>query len=283
MSYGVAEDERKGQTAVKEVRPVRTRSLRTPTVRRKDLFEDSLLETSRGRGGGRAWTTLFSLTVQCLLVGILILVPLLYTQVLPKEQVVTMLVAPPPPPPPPPAAPPTPVKEARVVSDIVNGQLRTPSRIPDKVLMIKEPAIPPPASAGGVVGGVPGGVPGGQLGGMIGGIIGSISHPVAIPKLYKSIARVRISQGVVRGLLVRQVQPTYPALAKEARIQGRVVLTAIIGKGGTIQKLQVVSGHPMLVPAAINAVKQWRYKPYLLNGQPVEVVTTITVNFNLGG
>jgi periplasmic protein TonB len=281
MSYGVAEDEERGQTPVKEALPVRTRSLPTPTIRRKNLFEDSLLETSRGQRGRRAWTTLFSMTVQCLLVGILILVPLLYTEVLPKEQVVTMLVAPPPPPPP--AAPRTPIKEVRVVSDIVNGQLRTPTRIPNKVLMIKEAEVPPPASPGGVVGGVPGGIPGGQLGGVIGGILSSLSRPVAVPKPVAIPQRVRVSQGVTRGLLIRQVQPTYPVLAKEARIQGQVVLTAIIAKDGTIQKLQVVSGHPMLVPAAINAVKQWRYKPYLLSGQPVEVVTTITVNFNLGG
>ena len=70
-------------------------------------------------------------------------------------------------------------------------------------------------------------------------------------------------------------------MAREARIHGEVVLTAIIDKDGNIENLQLVSGHPMLAPAAINAVKQWRYKPYLLNGQPVEVETTITVNFEL--
>jgi periplasmic protein TonB len=287
MSNGVAEDQERAQTAVKEALQLKTRSLPAPRIRRKNLFEDSLLETNRGSRRRRAWTTLFSLTVQCLLIGVLILVPLLYTQVLPKEQVVTLLVAPPPPPPPPPpAAPPTHMKEVRVASDIVNGQLLTPSRIPNKILMTKEAEAPPPALPGGVVGGVPGGIPGGQLGGVIGGMLSSISRPVAVPKLYKPVAvpqRVRVSQGVTRGLLIRQVQPTYPVLAREARIQGQVVLTAIIAKDGTIQKLQVVSGHPMLVPAAINAVKQWRYKPYLLNGQPAEVVTTITVNFSLGG
>jgi periplasmic protein TonB len=93
--------------------------------------------------------------------------------------------------------------------------------------------------------------------------------------------RVRISQGVTRGLLIQKVEPQYPPLARAARVQGDVVLSAVIGTNGQITNLQLVSGHPMLVPAAIAAVKQWRYKPYLLNGQPVEVETTITVIFSL--
>jgi periplasmic protein TonB len=93
--------------------------------------------------------------------------------------------------------------------------------------------------------------------------------------------RVRISQRVTRGLLIQKVEPQYPPLARAARVQGDVVLSAVIGTNGQITNLQLVSGHPMLVPAAIAAVKQWRYKPYLLNGQPVEVETTITVIFSL--
>jgi protein TonB len=93
--------------------------------------------------------------------------------------------------------------------------------------------------------------------------------------------RIRISQGVTKGLLIQKIQPQYPVLAKAARVQGDVVLSAIISKEGNIENLQLVSGHPMLVPAAIETVKQWRYRPYLLNGQPVEVETTITVTFEL--
>ena len=84
-------------------------------------------------------------------------------------------------------------------------------------------------------------------------------------------------------MLVHQVKPTYPPLARQARIQGMVVLQAAIGKDGNIQNLKVVSGHPMLAPAALEAVKQWKYKPYFLNGEPVEVDTTINVNFTLAG
>jgi protein TonB len=85
------------------------------------------------------------------------------------------------------------------------------------------------------------------------------------------------------GDLTRKTQPTYPAIARNARIQGIVVLQAIISKQGTIENLKVLAGHPMLVPAAIDAVRQWRYRPYVLNNEPVEVETQITVNFSLAG
>jgi protein TonB len=94
---------------------------------------------------------------------------------------------------------------------------------------------------------------------------------------------VRVSQGVSAGLLVRKVNPNYPPLARQARIQGQVLLQAEISKDGSIQNLRLISGHPMLAPAAIEAVKQWKYKPYLLNGEPVEVETQVQVNFTLSG
>jgi protein TonB len=167
-----------------------------------------------------------------------------------------------------------------VQTDIVNGQLRTPTKIPEKVQMIKEDEAPPPVMSAGVVGGVPGGIPGGQMGGVIGGIISSA--PVAVPKV-ATPQRVRVSQGVTQGLLIRKIQPNYPPLARQARIQGSVLLQAEISKDGTIENLHLISGHPMLAPAAIEAVKQWKYKPYILNGEPVEVETQITVNFTLSG
>jgi protein TonB len=90
-----------------------------------------------------------------------------------------------------------------------------------------------------------------------------------------------VSQGITRGMLIHRVEPPYPTLAQVARIQGDVVLQAIIDKDGNIQDLALVSGHPMLVKAAMEAVRQWRYHPYELNGQPVEVETTITVIFTM--
>ena len=269
------------------LRPVAIRPLAF-AARDKSLFEDSLLDSTIGQRKRRNWATGLSFALQIFFIGFLLLLPLWFTEVLPKEQLVTFLVVPPPPPPPPPpaASPPPAVKLVKVTSNIANGRLRTPSRIPAKVQMIKEEDEAPPAVAttGGVIGGVPGGIPGGQLDGVIGGIISSSSSPGAVPALSKPVPmvqRVRVSPGVIKGLLIYRVEPAYPPLAQQARIQGVVVLTAHIDKGGNVQSLQVVSGHPLLARAAIDAVKQWRYKPFLLNGQPLEVETTVTVTFRV--
>ena len=245
------------------------------------MFEDSLIESGGRLKTKRGWTSLVSFLIQIGIICIMVLIPLIFTEALPKQQLMTFLVAPPPPPPPPtPAAAPVHVVH-QVQTDIVNGQLRTPTKIPQKVQMIKEDEAPPPAMAStGVVGGVPGGVPGGSMGGVIGSVLSST--PVAIPKI-ATPQRVRVSSGVSTGLLVRKVPPTYPPLARQARIQGVVILQAQISKEGNIENLQLISGHPMLAPAAIEAVKQWKYRPYLLNGEPVEVDTQVQVNFTLSG
>jgi len=247
------------------------------------MFSESLLDFGK-QNKRHALATTTSFVLNCLAVGVMLVVPLMFTDTLPKAQLLTFLMAPPPPPPPPPAAAEAVQKVVRQIqTDLLNtGQLRTPSRIPQKVQMIHEEEAPPPlaVATGGVVGGVPGGIPGGSAGGVIGSILSSTA--AAVPKFQPVVPqRVRISQGVTRGLLVHRVEPSYPPLARAARVQGDVVLTAVISVSGDIENLQLVSGHPMLVPAAITAVKQWRYKPYLLNGQPVEVETTITVIFSL--
>ncbi len=244
------------------------------------MFEDSLLESGGRLKTRRGRTTTFAIILEIALIGVMVLLPLIFTEALPKQQLMTFLVAPPPPPPPPPPAA-APVKIVKQIqTDIVNGALRTPTKIPQKIQMIKEDEAPPQMAATGVVGGVPGGIPGGQMGGVIGGIISST--PVAVPKV-ATPQRVRVSAGVTSGLLIKRVQPNYPPLARQARIQGTVVLHAVISKEGAIENLTLVSGHPMLAPAAIDAVKQWRYKPYLLNGEPVEVDTEVQVNFTLAG
>lgn len=243
------------------------------------MFEDSLIESGNKLKTKRLWTSILSFIGQFALIGVLILIPLIYTDALPKTQLMTFLVAPPPPPPPPPPPAQAPVKVVKMVSEVVNGQLRAPTKIPKKIEMIKEEENPPDMG-GGVPGGVPGGIPGGSAGGVMGSILSSTQ--VAVPKV-ATPQRVRVSSGVSTGLLIRKVTPNYPQLAKQARIQGSVVLQAEISKEGTIQNLQLISGHPMLAPAAIEAVKQWRYKPYLLNGEPVAVETQVVVNFSLSG
>jgi periplasmic protein TonB len=246
------------------------------------MFEDSLIESGGKLKTKRGWTSILSFAIQIGIVGVMILIPLIFTEALPTKQMMTFLVAPPPPPPPPPPPAAAPVKIVKQIqTDIVNGELRTPTKIPKKIQMIKEDEAPPPVMAStGVVGGVPGGVPGGSMGGVMGSILSTT--PVAVPKI-ATPQRVRVSAGVTQGLLLRKVPPNYPPLARQARIQGTVLLQAQISKEGNIENLQLISGHPMLAPAAIEAVKQWKYKPYLLNGEPVEVETQVQVNFTLAG
>src|SRR6202051_1795656 len=138
------------------------------------MFEDSLIESGNKLKTKRGMTTVVSFIFQVALIGVLVLLPLLFTEALPKTQLMTFLVAPPPPPPPPPPPAATPIKVVKQIqTDIINGQLRTPTKIPEKVQMIKEEEAPPPVSTmAGVVGGVPGAA-GGQMGGVIGGIINS--------------------------------------------------------------------------------------------------------------
>jgi len=277
------------QPEVKEVKPpsrpqaalLPTSDLLETKFTPRPMFADSVLEFGQQKKR-QSFATVTSFILNCLAIGVLLIMPLAFPESLPKGQLLTFLVAPPPPPPPPPPAAQVQRVVRQIQTDMMNtGQLRTPSRIPQRVQMIKEEDAPPPMpSVGGVVGGVPGGIPGGQLGGVMGGVVSATN--AAVPKFVPvTPQRVRISQGVTRGLLVQKVEPQYPTLARAARVQGDVVLSAVIDTNGQITNLQLVSGHPMLVPAAIAAVTQWRYKPYLLNGQPVEVETTITVIFSL--
>ncbi len=247
----------------------------------EQTFVDGVGKTNKG------WTVVVSFVCQILAIGVLVLLPLIYTDTLPKATLTSFLVAPPPPPPPPPPpAQAAPVKVVKVAPRQFDaGRLMAPKSIPKEIAMIKEEELPPPSASAGVVGGIPGGVPGGGPGGVIGGIIGSVptAAPPPPPKVEKPATptRIRVGGNVQAANLIRKVTPQYPPLAKQARVQGTVRFQAIIGKDGTIQNLQLISGHPLLVPSATDAVKQWLYRPTLLNGEPVEVVTQIDVNFTL--
>src|SRR3984885_11696187 len=246
------------------------------------MFDDLVESTAVAKRTNKSWTVLLSAIIQGAILFVLILIPLIYTEALPKQLLTTFLVAPaPPPPPPPPAA-----AVQRIVKPIARiiqaGKMMAPTVIPKKVAMIKEEEMPPDVGAVGVVGGVPGGVPGGQAGGVLGGIIGGSGGgmpppPKATPQ------RIRVGGNVAAAKLVRQVTPLSPPIAKTAHISGTVILHAVIAKDGTIQNLDYVSGPPLLMKNAMDAVRQWRYSPTLLNGEPVEVDTTISVVFTLGG
>jgi protein TonB len=147
--------------------------------------------------------------------------------------------------------------------------------------MVKEEAPPPPSSMG--VAGMSG-MAGGAAGGVLGGMMGSTgSGPVITVAKPKPVGPQRISSGVMAGQIITKTQPIYPPIARAAHMQGTVTLHAIISKTGTIERLEAISGPEMLKGAALDAVKSWRYKPYLLNGDPTEVDTTVVVNFNLNG
>ncbi len=217
---------------------------------------------------------------EAIIVGVTVLIPLIYTEALPKAQLMTFLVAPPPPPPPPPPPAVAPVKIIKRVT--AEDIMRAPTVIPKTIERIKDEPEPPPQIAAGVVGGVPGGMPGGTPGGVLGSIISSAAAaPPPPPPKPTTPKRIRVGGQVEQAKLIFQPKPEYPPLAKMARIQGTVRLEAIISKDGTIQDLRMISGHPLLVKSALEAVQRWRYQPTLLNGEPVEVVTEIDVNFTL--
>ncbi len=246
------------------------------------MFDDLVESTAVRKKTNKSWSVILSAIVQGIIVVIFVLIPLIYTEALPKQLLTTFLVAPaPPPPPPPPAA-----AVQRIVKPVARliqaGKMMAPTVIPKKVEMIKEEEMPPDVGAVGVVGGVPGGIAGGQAGGVLGGIIGGSGGGMPPPPK-PAQQRVRVGGNVQQAKMIRQIQPQYPQIAKTAHVQGTVQLHAIIAKDGSVQELQYVSGPALLMRSAMDAVRQWKYQPTLLNGEPVEVDTTISVVFTLSG
>jgi len=254
------------------------------------MFEDVFVD-----GVGRTKSSSMMLLAMCgeaFLVAILVVLPMVYFDVLPNGTFKSFLTVPPPPPPPPPP-PAAVVKAPKVIPRQFDaGRLMAPKVVPKQIAEIKEDEAPPPSAGGvGVVGGVPGGVAGGVTGGVLNSILESAPRAVTVlppppppkkeaPKEVATI-RVRLGGNVPEGRILKRILPVYPPLAKQARLQGTVILNAMISKEGTIQDLKVASGPALLIQAAIEAVKQWTYKPYLLNGEPVEVQTEIEVHFTL--
>ena len=241
------------------------------------MFDEMVVSSPNPKGTNKPWTVVLSMIFQTAFLAVLILIPLIYTEALPKTMMATLLVAPPPPPPPPP--PPMAVQVVHVKPQVHlmdAGKLVAPKVIPKDIKIIKEDA---PDMAAGVSGGVPGGVPGGQMGGVIGGVIGGVGAAPPPPKPVQG--RIRQGGNVQAAKLINKIQPAYPPLARQTRISGTVRLHAIIGKSGEVKQLEVMSGHPLLVQAALDAVRQWKYQPTQLNGEAVEVDTTIDVIFSL--
>jgi protein TonB len=236
------------------------------------MFEDSTFEsTGRIRTRSRGWMIAATLINGSVLLA-LILVPLIYPEALPRHTLPILIAAPTPPPTqdPPPQQQSTPPHGA---SEMPVGRIQAPILFTRTPFISDKPEPPGPTNISelGPGPGIPGGI----------GTSGS-GRPEVIVASPAPKAPVRLSGTVVEGLLINKTPPVYPRIAIEVRSQGTVVLQATISKTGTIENLRVVSGPPMLQQAAIDAVKTWRYQPYLLGGEPVEVETTVNVIFTLG-
>jgi protein TonB len=238
------------------------------------MFVDTL-ESSWPERTRRAGTILSSFGLQAFVTGILLLLPLLRPIGLPSFHRLS-----------------TPISLGDTVTETPamsphRGSGITP--VKPAVFFFHQPSPLPvgrhdPVDEGAPLGSGPyiSGPGSGELHGLPGLFEGG-TQPILPAAPPATIARPLQISHMNEGNLIRKVQPTYPALARSARIQGTVLLQAVISKQGTIENLSVLNGHPMLVPAAIDAVRQWRYRPYILNDAPVEVETQITVNFTLAG
>ncbi len=238
------------------------------------MFEDSLVEsTGRIRTRSSRYAA-GSFVLETALVAVIVLIPYLYPDALPRKFLSVPLIAPPP-------APAAPVAEPQhavtstLHTELLESTIVAPPRIPIGVPRIVDQ-------------GPPGPITGNDLGGPGTGVNGAmplgLPMPPPITRIHpaKPPGPIHISSGVAAGQLIVPIQPHYPVIAIEARVQGTVVVDAMIGKDGRIAGLRIRSGPPLLVNAAVEAIRQARYRPWILNGEPVEVETTINVVFSLG-
>src|SRR6266481_8888309 len=237
-----------------------------------DLFHDSLIVSGANSRPRNPWAAVGSVTLLSLLLLALVVIPLFHTDTLPKRETLTMLYVLPP----------------AAASAATTFRVPTPKyasksiSMPTAMHMTHEAALPPVDTAGGLVGGVPGGGVGGIPGGVLSEVLRSTgSAPVLAKTPAPTPKRIRVPARIAEANLVYDVAPKYPSEAGRAQIEGTVVLLAVIGKDGSVEDVRVKSGLSVLAQAAIEAVKQWRYRPYLLNGEPVEVDSQITINFTL--
>ncbi len=234
------------------------------------MFEDSTFEsTGKIRTRSRGWMIATFVFNAAILLA-LILIPLIYPEALPSFSSIILLEAPTPPP-----EPPKPIARSEHApapqQQMQGGRLQAPPTIPQQVYIPGKPEPPTQDTVAAL----------GDSGSGPAGNANPFPGHDANPVIREADQKRHVSSGVMSGYLVYKVIPAYPAIPREIRLSGTVVLQATIGKTGAIENLRVVSGPAMLQQAALNAVAQWRYRPYLLNGQPVEVETTINVEFTL--
>jgi protein TonB len=247
----------------------------------KTLFSETLLEMSLTRERRGKAQILTSILFHVVVLVALILPSLYFTDTIDlKGFAQTFLVAPPPPPPPAPMAK-TVAKVAPIKKVFISGgKLLAPTVIPQEIAMLKEEPLQPDM---GVEGGVPGGVTGGQAGGVIGGIISAARTNIvlAAPKAPQPVVPLRVGGHVRAPRLINRREPEYPVLAKQAGVSGSVVIDAVIDSQGNVVEMQIVSGKPLLIQGALDAVSHWKYEPTYLNDEPVPVRLYVTVVFEL--
>lgn len=236
------------------------------------MFEDAFVESNhRIKTRSRYWSVVAAFINSGALIA-LVLWPLLHPQALPTQVMASLMVAP----------PPIPVQSVPVVrganrSRSLDNEIESPSTLAHATTMVTDSselqhAVAPTFDVAEMS----------NNDSSLTGLLDSMATHGPAVRPGPREARPTVSSGVMAGNLLEKTDPQYPIIAREARIQGTVVLQATIGKDGEIQNLQVVSGPPMLQQAALAAVRTWRYKPFLLNGSPIAVETTVNVVFNLG-
>ena len=226
-----------------------------------------------------------SIATHVLFLGAVVAVPLLYatTEMPEVPDILAFVAAPPSPPPPPPPPPPPAAVRPKPVSKPVPTNARATPVEPAREI-VAEPTEVDVAGEEGVPGGIEGGVPGGIVGGVVGGLL-PIDVPPPPPALPPAppVQRgpVRVGGDITAPALVSRVQPEYPPLAVSARVQGVVILEAVVDREGRVEEVKILRSIPLLDAAAAAAVRQWRYSPLLLNGTPQRFVLTVTVSFSL--
>jgi len=242
------------------------------------MLESALIESTGRIHTARRYTAIASIGLQVLLGAACISYPLLYPEALPKSAITPL-----------PLQPPMLTKAPQVVAQntaravsqvtpMVDRAFTVPRLIPNSIDTTPDPGVAVGALTNNGMG------TGSNTAGVIGSILSNIgpTPPIVSVAPKPKPALPRLSEGVTRGLLLKPITPVYPAIARAAGVHGTVVVSAVISKSGTIESLQVVSGPEMLRRAALDAISAARYQPYLLNGEPTEVQTTITINFTMG-
>jgi protein TonB len=242
---------------------------------RQRLFEDLIESDVVAHRTKQSYTLPVSIALHALVLLVVVVVPIITSDELPeptsavKAFFVEPAAPPPPPPPPPPPAPKAQVQPRAVATPVpTENKFTAPVEVPEEIR-------PEEGIDLGVEGGVPGGVEGGVPGGVVGGVVGGL--PDAPPPTQA----VRVGGQIKEPKQLKRVQPVYPDIAKQARVQGVVILECTISPQGKVTDVKVLRGIPLLDASAIDAVKQWVYTPTLLNGVPVPVIMTVTVNFKL--